>query len=217
MTITDKQLQENILEELSFTPQVNSKNIGVSVRNGIITLTNAVSSWSEKIAINEAVKKICGVKGIANDLTIDLLSSNLRNDTDIAEAAVTQLKWSMLVPSSEIKVEVEKGMLTLTGTVNWDFQKRAAEERVEDIIGVKSVINQIKLKSNISSTGVKTSIERALERTAEIDAGKITVNVEGNEITLGGSVRSWIMRDEAEKAAWCASGVTAVNNNISVI
>lgn len=217
MTISDKQLQENIVEELSFTPQVNSKNIGVSVRNGIITLTNAVSSWSEKIAVNEAVKKVSGVKGIANDLTIDLLSSNLRNDTDIAEAAVTQLKWSMMVPSSEIKVEVEKGILTLTGTVNWDFQKRAAEERVEDIIGVKSVINQIKLKSNISSAGVKTSIERALERTAEIDAGKITVEVDENKITLSGSVRSWVMRDEAEKAAWCASGVTAVNNNISVI
>lgn len=216
MSISDIQLQKNIVDELSYTPNVNSTTIGVAVKNGIVTLTNTVSSWTEKIAVDNAVKKIAGVKGIANELEIDLPSLHKRNDTDIADAAVRQLEWNVSVPDKEIKVEVEKGVLTLTGKVEWEYQKCAAEKAVENIFGVKRVVNRIDVTPVLSAKEVKHDIEEALKRMAQIEANKIKVETQGNKAILRGSVDSWFIREEAEKAAWMAPGISIVENYIGI-
>lgn len=216
MKTDDVKLQKNIIDELAYTPDVNSTNIGVSVKDGVVTLTNTVESWSEKIAVEKALKKMSGVRGIANELKIDLPSQHKRNDTDIANAAVKQLEWNITVPADSVKVTVENGILTLSGKVKWDFQKRAAEKCVQHIIGVKCVLNLIEIKTDISPKEVKNNIEKSLERRVEIESNKIHVEPRGNKVILSGSVSSWLIYEEAERAAWKAAGVNAVENNISV-
>lgn len=216
MPISDIQLQKNIIDELSYRPNINSNNIGVSVKNGIVTLTNTVSSWAEKVAVDDAIKKIGGVKGIANELEIDLPSTHKQNDTDIAEIAVRQLQWDIAVPDKEIKVEVEKGVLTLTGKVEWEYQKRAAEQAVQYIFGVKRIVNRIGVTPVSSSKEVKHDIEKALERMAQTEANKIQVETQGSKAILRGNVDSWFIREEIEKAAWMAPGIGYVENYISI-
>jgi len=216
MTISDVQLHKNIVDELAYLSDINAKNIGISVKNGIVTLTNTVNSWTEKIAVDNAIKKIAGVKGIANELEIDIPSLHKRNDTDIVEVAVRQLEWDVAVPDKKIQIEVEKGVLTLTGKVEWAFQKRAAEEAVENIFGVKKIINRIEVAPLVSNKQIKEDIEKSLERKAHIEASKIKVETQGNKVILRGNVGSWLLREEAEKAAWMAPGVSLVENYIVV-
>ncbi len=216
MPMSDTQLQKNILDELSYSPYINSSNISVAVRSGIVTLTNTVSSWMEKIAVDNAVKKVAGVKGITNELEINLPSLQGINDTDIAEVADKQLEWSVSVPDKEIQIKVEKGVLTLIGKVEWAFQKSAAERCVENIFGVKKIVNWIEVSPAISSKEVKKDIEDALRRMAQIESDKINVETEGSKAILRGKVDSWFIREEVEKAAWMAPGIGQVENHIKI-
>jgi osmotically-inducible protein OsmY len=211
---TDSELRREVERELEWEPSVDERRIGVSVMDGIVTLTGEVSSFGEKWRAERAVERVEGVRGIANELEVKLMSE--RSDTDIAKAAADALKWNVMVPSDKITVKVSNRWLTLEGDVRWDYQRRAAERAVRDLPGIRGISNLIKIKPRVEPTDVKHKIEETFERVATLDAHRITVQVEGSEVTLRGTVRSWIERHEAEKAAWAAPGVTAVHNYITV-
>jgi osmotically-inducible protein OsmY len=214
--MTDAEIRKNVEAELSFEPSINASEIGVAVKDGIVTLTGRVDSYWEKIAAEEAAARVAGVKAVANELEIRLPFSSERTDEDIARAAVNRLEWTITVPKDRIKVKVSKGWVTLEGEVEWQFQKNAAAEAVRNLVGMKGVINHIVVKERPSTAEVKAKIEEALKRSAEVDASHITVETEGDKVILKGTVRSWFEREEAERAAWRAPGVRKVDNRIIV-
>jgi osmotically-inducible protein OsmY len=211
---TDSELRRDVERELEWEPSVDERRIGVSVLDGIVTLTGEVGSYSEKWKAERAVERVAGVKGIANDLVVKTTAE--RSDTDIAKAAVDALKWNVMVPSDRVKVKVENGWVRLTGEVNWDYQRRAAERALRDLPGVKGITNLITVVPKVAPEDVKQKIEETFKREAVLDAERIQVEVSGSEVTLRGTVRSWAERHEAEKAAWSAPGVTKVNNYLVV-
>ena len=214
--MTDAEIRKNVEAELSFEPSINASEIGVAVKDGIVTLTGRVDSYWEKIAAEEAAARVAGVKAVANELEIRLPFSSERTDEDIARAAVNRLEWTITIPKDRIKVKVSKGWVTLEGEVDWQFQKNAAAEAVRNLVGIKGVINHIVVKERPSTAEVKAKIEEALKRSAEVDASHITVETEGDKVILKGTVRSWFEREEAERAAWRAPGVRKVDNRIVV-
>jgi osmotically-inducible protein OsmY len=214
--MTDWEIRKNVEQELNFEPSVNAAEIGVAVNDSIVTLTGRVDSYWEKIAAEQAAARVAGVKAIVNELEIRLPISSERTDEDIARAAVNRLEWTITVPKERIKVKVSKGWVTLEGEVDWQFQKNAAERAIHDLVGVKGVINHIVVKERPSTVLVKSAIEEALKRSAEVDANRISVDVQGDKVILGGTVRSWFEREEAERAAWRAPGVRSVDNRIAV-
>jgi osmotically-inducible protein OsmY len=211
---TDSELRRDVEKELEWDPAVDERRIGVAVIDGVVTLTGEVSTYAEKWKAERAVERVAGVRGVANELEVRLLGE--RTDTDIAKAATDALKWHVTVPADKIKVRVDKGWITLTGEVNWDFQRRAAERAVRDLPGVRGITNLIAIKPRVEPRDLKQKIEETFKREAALDARGIVVQVEGGEVTLRGKVRSWLERHEAEKAAWSAPGVTAVHNYITV-
>jgi osmotically-inducible protein OsmY len=211
---TDSDLRRDVERELEWEPSVDERRIGASVIDGIVTLTGEVSSYSEKWRAERAVERVAGVRGIANE--IDVKSTLDRSDTDIAKMAVDALDANVLVPADHVQVKVEGGWLTLTGEVAWDYQRRAAERAVRDLPGITGITNLITIKPRVEPVDVKRRVEETFKREAILDAQSITVQVTGDEVTLRGSVRSWVERHEAEKAAWSAPGVKAVHNHITV-
>jgi osmotically-inducible protein OsmY len=214
--MTDLELKKQVEAELNWEPSVNPAEVGVSVKDGIVTLTGYIQSFSEKWAADRAAARTAGVKAVVNDLEVRLPSSSERTDEDIARAAVTALNWSTSVPKDRIKVRVSKGWITLEGNVDWQFQKTAAEDAVRNLLGVKGVSNLVEVKPRVSPSEVKTTIEAALKRRAEIDAKKIQVETYDGKVVLRGAVRSWLEKEEAEHAAWAAPGVTTVENRIQI-
>ena len=211
---TDSELRRDVEKELVSDPAIDERRIGVSVIDGVVTLTGEVPTYAEKWKAERAVERVAGVRGVANALEVRLLGD--RTDTDIAKAAADALKWNSTVPSDKIKVKVERGWVTLTGDVNWDFERRAAERAVRDLPAVRGITNLITIKPGVQPQDLKQKIEETFKREATVDARNIVVQVEGGEVTLRGKVRSWLERHEAEKAAWSAPGVTAVHNYITV-
>jgi osmotically-inducible protein OsmY len=211
---TDSELRREVERELEWEPSVDERRIGVGVVDGIVTLSGEVTSYGEKWRAERAVERVAGVRGIANELEVKL--STERSDADIAHAAVDAMKWNVMVPSDKITVKVSKGWVTLEGEARWDYQRRAAERAVRDLPGVRGVSNFVRVKPRVDPEHVKEKIEETFKRTAALDANRITVQAEGAEVTLRGTVRSWVERHEAEKAAWAAPGVTAVHNYITV-
>jgi osmotically-inducible protein OsmY len=216
MNMTDLELKKSVESELNWEPSVNAAEIGVAVKDGVVTLTGRVESYWEKIAAERAATRVSGVKAIANELEIRLPTSSERTDEDIAQAAVRALDWYISVPSDRIKVKVSKGWITLEGSVDWQYQKTAAEEAVRNLIGVKGVLNHIEVRPQVSKVEVKSAIEAALRRSAEVDANRITVETAGDKVILRGTVRSWFEREEAERAAWRSPGVRSVDNRITI-
>jgi osmotically-inducible protein OsmY len=187
--MTDLELKKSVESELNWEPSINAAEIGVAAKDGVVTLTGHVSSFWQKLTAERAATRVAGVKAIANELEIRLPTSSERTDEDIARAAVNALHWSSSVPADRIKVKVSKGWITLEGSVEWQYQKSAAENAVRDLTGVKGVVNLIDVKPQVSKVVVKSAIEAALKRSAEVDASRITVETDGDKVTLRGSVR----------------------------
>ena len=214
--VTDVELQRAVLDELRWEPSVDPADVGVSVKEGVVTLTGHVTSYAEKWAAEKAAKRVYGVKAVANELDVKLPGENKRSDEDIAIAAVNALRSNILVPDDKIKVTVSDGWVELEGEVEWQYQKTAAENSVRYLTGVKGVSNLIKVKPRVSPSELKAKIEDAFKRAATLDASRVTVEVDGNKVILRGTVRSWADKEEAEREAWAAPGVYSVENLITV-
>jgi osmotically-inducible protein OsmY len=211
---TDEEIQRDVMSEIKWDARLQPNEIGVIVKDGVVTLTGWVDSYLKKWSAEDAVHRVAGVKAVANDIEVKLL--NERTDPDIAEAAVRSLQWDTLVPADKIQVTVSKGWVTLKGEVEWQYQREDAERVIRRLAGVKGVSNLITVKPRATASELKKKIEDALVRNAEFDARRISVDVQGNKAILKGTVRSWAERQEAERAAWSAPGITDVDNRISI-
>jgi len=212
---SDKVLRDAVVRQLEWEPQVVSQDISVTVSDNVVTLTGYTHSYSEKYAAEKAVKSVYGVQAVAND--IEVKPATTRTDPEIARDIVSAMKLDLTVPDDRIKTGVHDGYVTLEGTVDWNFQRSGAEACARNVHGVRGVLNHIAIKPKVSTIEVTHNIEEALRRSAEVDARRITVSARDGEIQLFGSVRSWFEREEAERAAWAAPGVSEVVDHIAVV
>ena len=214
---TDSQLQQDVMAELKWEPAVHAERIGVEVKNGVVTLAGEVGSYTEKLNAERAAQRVNGVKALAVEMKIKLSEFGKRTDTDIAESAKNILGWTSSLPVDAVKVMVEGGWLTLTGDVEWQYQRQDAADSVRYLSGVTGVSNQIAIKPSLSAAVVKSDIESALKRRAAADAKTIAVEVKGADVTLTGSVHSWAERDLATRSAWSSAGVRNVVDKMNLV
>jgi len=212
---TDIQLRQDVLDELEWEPSVHAAQIGVEVKDGVVTLAGHVGSYVEKWAAERATQRVSGVKATAVEMDVKLSALGARTDADIARSAQTALGWLASVPKGAVQVLVEKGWITLSGEVVWQYQKVAATDAVRNMVGVTGVSDEIAIKPIVTMTAVKADIEVALKRRAHADAQSICVTVNGSDVTLTGSVTGWAERNEAIAAAWSTPGVTHVVEELS--
>lgn len=215
--MTDLALRQNILDELEFEPSIDAAHIGVAVEDGIVTLTGHVSSYWEKTTAENVVKRVKGVKGLAEEIEVRLVGLKGTADDEIAKRAVDAITWNVSIPRDKVQVKVQDGWITLTGKLEWQYQKNAAAEAVRGLAGVVGVANQIEINPRASVSDIKKRIENALKRNAETEAQTIRVKVLDGKVTLEGKVRAWSERQAAERAAWSSPGVRAVEDRISII
>jgi len=217
----DEDIQRDILEELKWDAQVQPNEVGVSVRNRVVTLTGWVDSFAKRWAAERAAHRVKGVVAVANDVEVRLPSKDQRTDPEIAAAVTRALEWDAYVSPEQVDVTVSHGWVHMRGEVDWDFQRRAAERAVRRLSGVRGVTNLITIRPPVTPTPspdqLKRRIEEALARSAETDAKNITVEAQGDTLVLKGRVRSWVEREEAERVAWSSPGVSTVHNRIEVV
>jgi osmotically-inducible protein OsmY len=215
--MTDRDLKQHVQSALDWDPSVDATDIGVSAHEGVVTLRGYVRTFAEKQTAERVALHVFGVQGVANDLDVRLPTSYERTDTEIAQAALTALAWTSGVPAGSVSVTVADGWVTLNGTVPWQYQKDIAGRAVRDLFGVKGVINSIVVEPRVKPTDVRERIEAAFRRSAEVDARRINVNASDGKVVLSGNVRSFAERQEAERAAWAAPGVTLVEDRLLIV
>lgn len=215
--MNDTTLRQDILDELDFEPSIDSADIGVAVENGIVTLSGHVPTYGQKVTVEHVVCRVKGVKGVAEEIEVRPFGTNQTADDEIVKRAVNSLKWNTSIPENAVQVKVQSGWLTLTGKVEWQYQKTAAADAVRNLAGVVGVSNHMEIKQRASALDVKKRIEDALKRNAEVKAQAIKVNLlDGGKIRLEGRVNTWSERSAAERAAWSAAGVSTVDDRITI-
>jgi osmotically-inducible protein OsmY len=214
LTMLDERLKTTISNQIAWDPEVDATLVGVTAKDGIVTLSGYIDTYAGKLAAERAARRVYGVRAVVNELEVKLSFEQI--DPDLAEAALDALKQRIDVPVS-VGVTVRNGFLTLTGTVEWMYQRAAAERAVRYLRGVRGIDNRIELKPRVSPDDVQKKITEALHRHADLDARRIHVEAEGSKVILTGSVGSWIDKDEAQRAAWAAPGVFSVENRIEIV
>ncbi len=213
----DVDLRQDIIDELDFEPSIESADIGVAVAKGIVTLTGHVPTYQQKLTVEDVVRRVKGVKGIAEEIEVRPYGTNRAADDEIAKRAINTMTWNTSIPDDSVQVKVQKGWVTLSGTVDWQYQKTAAADAVRVLSGVVGVTNRIEIRPKASSFDIKKRIEDALKRNAEVEANAIRVDVlDGGKVRLEGKVHAWSERSVAERAAWSAPGVHTVEDRITV-
>jgi osmotically-inducible protein OsmY len=213
---TDSQLQQDVVDELQWEPRVDHANIGVAAKDGVVTLSGFVSSYTSKIAAEKAARRVKGVRGLAEEIEVRFASDPKTSDPEIAKRIADMFDWSVTIPKNRIAVKVEHGWVTLSGVVDYHFHRQAAKDLASRISGVKGVTNLVEVKTIPSPGDVKDRIVAAFKRNADLDASTITVVADGNTVRLGGKVHAWYERQIAERAAWAAPGVNRIEDNIAV-
>lgn len=213
---TDLEIQNDVLSELKWVPFITASEIGVAVKNGVVTLSGTVDSYLKKTTAEKTAKRVGGVKAVAEEIEVKTTGSLTKNDTQIAEAVLNTLKWNSALNEEKIKIKVEDGIVTLDGEVDWEFQKKSAQVQIEDLIGVKRIINNITIKTTVPTKDLKQKISDAFHRSATLDSEKIRVESIGSKVVLKGIVRSWAEKNDAENAVWAAPGVNVVDNQLEI-
>lgn len=217
MKKTDSQLQHDVMAELEWEPAVDHADIGIAVTDGVVTLSGYVKSFAEKLAAEKAARRVAGVKAIAEEIKVRLASDHKTADHEIAKRIVDMIAWTVSIPADKVKVKVEHGWVTLTGSVDWYFQSNEARKAAGRVSGVIGVTNLIEVRQQPASTDVKDRIVSAFKRQADLDAAGVTVTTEGGTVKLNGKVHAWNERRIAERAAWSAPGVTKVEDHLTVL
>jgi osmotically-inducible protein OsmY len=214
----DITLRQNIIDELEFEPSIEAAHIGVAAENGVVTLTGHVSTYAEKNKIADVVCRVKGVRGIAQEIEVRPRGSHRTADDEIATRALSVIKWNTVIPDGTVLVEVQNGLVTLTGKVEWNYQRNAAAEAVRGLSGVVDVTNYIEVDPRVTTFDIKQRIEDALKRAADVEARSIRVDVDGaGRVKLEGRVSAWSERNAVERAAWSAAGVKMVDDQIIVL
>lgn len=211
------ELQQRVIDELTFDPAVNAAHIGVSVRGNVVALSGHVETYSEKLAAERAARRVKGVTAVAQELDVRPASDKKLADDEIAQRAAKIIDWNIALPPGTINIKVEHGIVTLEGTVEWGYQRDEAEYDVRKLGGVKGISNLLVVMPQARGNDVRAKILAAFERSAEVEATRISVEVVNGKVVLGGKVNSWIERQEAERAAWSVPGVTAVEDRIAIV
>jgi osmotically-inducible protein OsmY len=214
--MNDKEIRQNIIDELDFEPIVDAANIGVAVNNGVATLSGHVPSYLQKVAAERAVWRVKGVTGLAQEITVRLTPDGKWSDEEIAERALRLLSWSTLIPKDAVRVKVTDGWITLSGQVDWNFQRQAAESEVHKLSGVTGITNDIKLVPEVEASDIRSRITDALKRHAEVEAARIHIEVHGDKVAISGEVDDWSERQAVKRAVWSTSGVRSVEDNLRI-
>lgn len=215
--MTDRELQQHVESALEWDPSVDASKVGVTATTGVVTLRGDVRTYTEKATAERVALRVYGVKAVANDIEVRFNGGLARTDTEIAQAAVNALTWNTMVPKDRVDITVSNGLVSLKGTVDWQYQKDAAARTVRDLTGVRGVANNIIVVPHVKTEDVRAKIEAAFKRSAEIDARRVNVNVLDGKVTLSGNVHSWAEREEARRAAWAAPGVTFVDDRLAIV